>query len=421
MADNKSKRKIKNKSKVSLPTEDEADWTNNSSKRPGTAKSRRGRSRPGTAKSKKKVTIDDSNSGYNGTRTHSYKSSTLSVGNSTPTGSSRGGLTYRDVQESMYPPPIGQKHNIMGRKKIPSIPNINNIQSAIQRGIKHNRKIEKSRNFSGGMNEEQTREVSEADAQRLEMMNKYFADKIDEYKDMIEKCKEDARKKREKNKSEGVRKINALGPFMMSKKFYNMMEADISQVYIAYRRLSSTSSAKKMGSYDHIMYDDQIKDGLVEYKTKFVHLVCKPYQCWMNLFNIDENAAKELSEVGLLVLEHFNKVGRYKKGFPKWLIDLRGWEHSIAMQYLSKPVFIFEVIEHIKNGNYWARYHQYLREENDDVYLKKWTDGTDYFPHKSTALYWYFHESDVDHWMTIEEYNNKKKKKIYKNKKKKKN
>ena len=181
------------------------------------------------------------------------------------------------------------------------------------------------------------------------------------------------------------------------------------QVYIAYRRLTSTkATAKKMGSYDHIMYDDIIKEGLVEYKAKFVHLVCKPYQCWMNLFNIDEYSARELSEVALLVLEHFNKVGRYKQAFPQWLIDLRGWEHSIAHKYLSKPVHVVEVLEHIKDGSYWARYHQYLSEENDEVYYAKWKDGTDYFPYKEVVLYWYFYESDVDHWMDLDEYKTKK-------------
>ena len=112
--------------------------------------------------------------------------------------------------------------------------------------------------------------------------------------------------------------------------------------------------------------------------------------------------------MALLVLEHFNKVGRYKQAFPQWLIDLRGWEHSIAHKYLSKQVHVFEVLEHIKDGSYWTRYHQYLREENDEVYYAKWKDGTDWFTHEQTALFWYSPESEVDHWMDLAEYNAKK-------------
>eukprot|EP01084_Bolivina_argentea_P314952 545569_1 len=46
---------------------------------------------------------------------------------------------------AFWPQPIGNNHLLMGQGKAKAIPNINNIQSAIERGIKHNRKIEKSR------------------------------------------------------------------------------------------------------------------------------------------------------------------------------------------------------------------------------------------------------------------------------------
>merc|ERR1712087_167225 len=103
------------------------------------------------------------------------------------------------------------------------------------------------------------------------MMSNYFAQKMDEYQDMIERYREK------------WERPEILSPYMMSKKFYNILEAEAEVIYNLYQRYSS-GNRKRMGNYDHIMYHDVIKDGLCQYKIQFIHLICKPYQCWMNLF-----------------------------------------------------------------------------------------------------------------------------------------
>lgn len=109
----------------------------------------------------------------------------------TPSTHSRGlsGAMGRKVLEGMYPAPFGEKHGVMGSKIYGRIQNKSSIEPAAKRGINQFRRIQKTANFGGTIHtEEEQIVITNSDRARLDMMSNYFAQKIDEYKEKIDKC-----------------------------------------------------------------------------------------------------------------------------------------------------------------------------------------------------------------------------------------
>ena len=134
-------------------------------------------------------------------------------------------------------PPNGNKHKLIGAQQYDKKLEKSSIEPAAKRGINSYRRIAKCV-FVISSESESTSVMSPAhpDRLRVTMMSDYFAQRVDEYKEQIEKCKEDARRKREVlRQSQRTAPVYLLDlPFEMSKKFYNMMEADISQVHFIF-------------------------------------------------------------------------------------------------------------------------------------------------------------------------------------------
>ena len=129
-------------------------------------------------------------------------------------------------------PPNGNKHKLIGAQQYAKILDKSSIEPAAKRGINSFRRIINPKYGSHGCSGCTLSESTDPDRLRLTMMSDYFAQRVDEYKGQIEKCKEDARRKREQlQQSQQAAPVNLLEPFEMSKKWYNMMDADISQVF----------------------------------------------------------------------------------------------------------------------------------------------------------------------------------------------
>eukprot|EP01083_Nonionella_stella_P293888 999344_1 len=381
----------------------------------------------------------------------------------TPSAAAMVGKTHREIQSSLYSKPTGKRHVVRAKKDFINKHGgaqweaLDKIESAIKRGFKGKRMRRKQdeemdettqakQSFvEAEVRRKQDEEMDETtqakqsfveaeDQKRLAMMQDYFAQKTEEYKEKMEESLAGYRDKRQRVQSgEASRQEKASGQsvFQNTQNFYKQMQHDGTLwFHKLYQRLKQSKTKEKaMLNYDHILMSEAftmdrfIQEDIDKEQYAVAQLCCKPYQCWMNLWGIDEITAKEFVEMNLIILQRTNHTARTDRPLPKWLVDLRGWEHSIAQEYLSNPVHRIEVVEHIKNGNYWARYHRFLREENDEVYLAKWANGTDYFPIKTTGpgsdVYWYSGVKPADsHFMTLEEYNkwfedekNKKKKK----------
>ena len=65
--------------------------------------------------------------------------------------------------------------------------------------------------------------------------------------------------------------------------------------------------------------------------------------------------------------------------FDQWFIDLMNFEQAIAPLYIKRDVIRMEIVDLLLTGEYFWRYHWYLKEPSQYVYQTKLRLGGKYF------------------------------------------
>eukprot|EP00485_Elphidium_margaritaceum_P016111 CAMPEP_0202730538 /NCGR_PEP_ID=MMETSP1385-20130828/186684_1 /ASSEMBLY_ACC=CAM_ASM_000861 /TAXON_ID=933848 /ORGANISM="Elphidium margaritaceum" /LENGTH=1417 /DNA_ID=CAMNT_0049396813 /DNA_START=102 /DNA_END=4355 /DNA_ORIENTATION=- len=312
-------------------------------------------------------------------------------------------------------PVTGAKHKKVGfNLSVKNGPKFSSMVVAAQRGVIKFRHIPEFENDVNPLrwDEKLLTQTKNKDRQRVTVMERYFHKHMSRWKEVYETTRRDLEGKPAWKRVMEYHEHNLDGGgddvFKSSKLFYQMLEHDVATFYIHYRRIQTKGF--ECADFDHVMFDAKVQETLLNLDgCKFIHLLCKPWQCWSNQLDIDESSAKVISNMALVVAEHYNMFGRFRRLLPEWLIMLRRWEHAIARQYLTDAVYSLQVQDQQRTGEYWARYHPYVREENDEVFWAKWRDGTDHFPSPKNMIPWYDVDSTETEWLSLEEYENRKK------------
>eukprot|EP01084_Bolivina_argentea_P157391 274286_1 len=185
----------------------------------------------------------------------------------TPSAAAMVGKTHREIQSSLYSKPTGKRHVVRAKKDFINKHGgaqweaLDKIESAIKRGFKGKRMRRKQDEEMDETTQAKQSFVEAEDQKRLAMMQDYFAQKTEEYKEKMEESLAGYRCKRQRvHSGEASRQEKASGQsvFQNTQNFYNQMQHDGTLwFHKLYQRLKQSKTKEKaMLNYDHILMSE---------------------------------------------------------------------------------------------------------------------------------------------------------------------